>query len=620
MISVSSDYKNYISDNTAVSAQNKIIVDGVEYLGDVLKTYPKISHSSSKICGSFPVKTVSFEIYDLENCLDFEGKEIEVYKGLMLNGEPYYVKQGIFVPQKKDITTNISNRSIKFDKVQDKTQFLEDTYKSDLDWSNGQRHTGLEIVQEICTKKRITLKNNNFAFANYLFKQPNFPSSITYRQVLSRLAEIGGEIVIFNYEGQLEFKSQYNTEDIIGRDRFEKISEEKTITYNSVVLGKEGINDDIVYPNPYSETRVSLRIEDNPFVDLYREEMIEEVASHIIGLSYTSFEARNVMDGFIYELNDVISITDRNNNILRAVILDLNNTSRIKSDLKLNLNLKDTTKYELAGSNKAELNEVKLNVDHINNEIVGLVKKVDNVNQTIIETTNELVEDAISGLNNIFTTTGGNNIFRNTDLAETDENGYTYWTGTANKTSYVESTNKIAILLQNGSFKQNVPVPNGIYMVGFIYDELIQNTNASFKLNGTSFSLDESGSIEQQIEVTTNSIELEFICDTNNGFRIYDLRGNKGDTLLPYSQNSNESRSDTVTIGKGITIKSDSSNTLRKIDADGDRTYNATTNELVREDTDEGSTLKTIYVKENAKITGLTFTRIDDNRTWISGV
>ncbi len=256
------------------------------------------------------------------------------------------------------------------------------------------------------------------------------------------------------------------------------------------------------------------------------------------------------------------------------------------------------------------------------NRIEGYDNLVTTVNSfdDRIQATDQLVQDTIEGLNNTLMFTGGNNIFRNTDLYETNANGYEYWTGNASRTPNPDAVNRVSILLQNGSFKQNVSVPNGIYMVGFIYDELIQNTNASFKLNGTSFSLDESGSIEQRIEVTTNSIEIEFICDTNNGFRIYDLRGNKGDTLLPYSQNSNESRSDTVTIGKGITIKSDSSNTLRKIDADGDRTYNATTNELVREDTDEGSTLKTIYVKENAKITGLTFTRIDNSRTWISGV
>lgn len=384
MISVSSDYKNYISNNLSVSAKNKIIVDGVEYLGNVLKTYPKISHSSSKICGSFPSKTVSFEIYDLNNNLDFEGKEIEVYKGLMLNGTPYYLKQGVFIPQKNNITTNISDRSIKFDNVQDKTQFLDDKYESDLDWSNGQKHTGLEIVQEICTKKNLTLKSNSFSWANYSFKQPNFPSNITYRQVLARLAEIGGEIVIFDYNGYLEFKSQYTTGDTIARTRYEKISKEKSITFNSVVLGKEGINDDIKYPdNMLDSNRVSLRIEDNPFVDLYREEMIETVAQYIIGISYVPFEISNVMDGFIYELNDVISIIDRNNETLRAVILSIDNNSRIKSNLKLNTSNKDSTNYNLAGSVKDDMNNLKFDVDYINNQIKTVVSKTNEVDITV---------------------------------------------------------------------------------------------------------------------------------------------------------------------------------------------------------------------------------------------
>lgn len=279
--------------------------------------------------------------------------------------------------------------------------------------------------------------------------------------------------------------------------------------------------------------------------------------------------------------------------------------------------------FTLALTTDGRINADFITTGKINTSLIeGYDQLVSNVSSLddSLKQTNQLVQDAINGLENTLTTSGGNNIFKNTDLVETDGNNYSYWSGIANKKSNPDAVNRVSILLQNGSFKQNVLVPNGTYIVGFIYDQLIQNSNASFKLNGTSFSLDESGFIEQQIKVGANSIEIEFICDTNNGYQVYDLRGNIGDILLPYSQNSNESRSDTITIGKGITIKSDSANVIRKIDADGDRTYNATTNELVREDTDEGSTLKTIYVKENAKITGLTFTRIDENRTWISGV
>lgn len=378
MINVSNEYKQYVSTHSAFSVKNKIIVDGVEYLGDVLKTFPKISHSSTKICGSFPKKTVSFEIYDLNNELDFEGKEIQVYKGMMLNGTPYYVKQGVFIPKKENITTNISGRSITFNNVEDKTQFLEDQYTSELDWSDNQTHTGLEIVQEICTKKSLTLKNSNFAYANYQFKQPNFDETTTYREVLARLGEIGGEIVIFDYNGDLEFKSQYTTNDTISRRRYQKVSVEKTITINSIILGKNGINDDIKYPeNMLDENRVNLKILDNPFVDLYRSEMIADVASHLIGITYAPFELDNFIDGFIYELNDVINVLDRNGNTLRAVIGNIESSSRLKSNIKLSKESELKTDYKIAGSVRESIKDVKVDVDHINNEVRMIASATD---------------------------------------------------------------------------------------------------------------------------------------------------------------------------------------------------------------------------------------------------
>ena len=279
--------------------------------------------------------------------------------------------------------------------------------------------------------------------------------------------------------------------------------------------------------------------------------------------------------------------------------------------------------FTLALTTDGRINADFITTGKINTSLIeGYDQLVSNVSSLddSLKQTNQLVQDAINGLENTLTTSGGNNIFKNTDLVETDGNNYSYWSGIANKKSNPDAVNGISILLQNGSFKQIVSVPNGQYVIGFFYEQLINNSIASFKVNGISISLEEASLFETVISVDTNSIEIEFICDTNNGYQIYDLRGNVGTVLLPYSQNENETRSDTVTIGKGITIKSDTSNTIRKIDADGDRTYNASTNELVREDTDEGSTLKKIIVKEDSKITGLTFTRIDNNRTWISGV
>ena len=381
MNAVSSNYKDLINTTLSLTPKFKIVIDGVEYLSNVIKTFPKISHSNTKFIGGFPAKTLNMEIYDLENTLDLENKEIEVYKGFVVNNSIEYVKQGVFIAKSDNITTNISSKTISLSNVQDRTQLLNDKYESSLDWSTN--HTGLEIVQEICTKKGITLASNTFNFANYSFKQPNFPENTTNREVISRLAEIGGEIALFNCDGELVIKGQYTTGDTIQSRRYEKLSKEKPYVVNTLALGKEGIDDDIVYPESIATERIEFKILDNPFVDLYREEMIGEVAKYVVGMSYTPYKAENVIDGFIYELNDVVSIVDKNGNAFNAVILDVSNNSRIKSTIKADVGAETKTNYNLAGSKASEIAQVKLEVDHINNQIKSVVSTTESVSKTV---------------------------------------------------------------------------------------------------------------------------------------------------------------------------------------------------------------------------------------------
>ena len=383
---VSSNYKNLINTSLSLSPKFKIIIDNVEYLSNVIKSYPKISHANTKFIGGFPSKTLDMEIYDLENNLDIENKEIVVYKGFVINDSIEYVKQGVFIAKADNITTNISTKSISLSNVQDRTQLLDDVYESDLNWSDGQTHTGLEIVQEICTKKGITLASNTFNFANYSFKQPNFTETITNREVLSRLAEIGGEIALFNCDGNLVIKSQLITGDTFQKNRYEKLSREKEYKINTIVLGKDGITDDIIYPKSISEDRIEFKILDNPFVDLYREEMVEKVASYIIGMSYIPYNLTNVVDGFIYELNDVVKIVDKNDETFNAIVLDISSASRIKSNIKADVFSTTTTDYNLAGSNSNKINQVKLEVDHQNKKITGVIESVETLEKEVTTT------------------------------------------------------------------------------------------------------------------------------------------------------------------------------------------------------------------------------------------
>lgn len=416
MIQISNELKNKLNTSTSIKIKNKIVVGTTEYDSSIIKTYPKLSHKNSSVFGGFPSKTCSFEIYNHNNNIDFENKEIKLYKGIEVSGSIEWILQGIFIPRAKDIETNITSKTISFSNVQDKTQLFDVSYKSDLSWDNNVTHTGLEIIQEICTKLSIDLSSNTFNLSSYSFKQPNFAENITCREVISRFAEIAGSIAFINREGKLEIKAPTNTSSTIERSRYLKLTKENEVSFNTLVLGKDGINDDIVYPETIATDRVEYKILDNPFVDLYREDMIEDISANIIGKSYIPFTLNNFVDGFCFDLNDVISVKDRNGNALNLTILNYETANRISANVSAETMGTMTTDYNLSGSSKNELWKVKLNVDHNNQSITALAKRTTdnetNISQLKITSENitsrvQTTEDNISDLENANETLSG---------------------------------------------------------------------------------------------------------------------------------------------------------------------------------------------------------------------
>ncbi len=383
MYKVSEKYKDFLENSFGLSPKSKIIVDGVTYDGKFIKETPKFNHQNDSMFGGFPTKTCSFEIYDLNNELDFVNKEIAVYRGLVIDEEIEWVPQGIFIATEDKITTNISKKTVSFKDIQDKTQLFDSKYESSLDWSV--EHTGLEIIQEMCDKLGVELESTAFNLADYSFKQPNFNESITNRQVVSSFAEIAGSIAFLNREGKLAIRTSVSTNQIIPRKRYTNLTKEKEFIINTLVLGKEGMDDDIVYPETISSERKEWKIFDNPFVDLYRQEMIEELSTNFIGKSIIPFELEDFVDGFLFDLNDEITIVDKNGNTFKTILLSYESTSRIKSKVSAATQTENKTDYTLAGSNKSNYNDIKLSVDHINKQIQAHAESIEKNTKSVNE-------------------------------------------------------------------------------------------------------------------------------------------------------------------------------------------------------------------------------------------
>lgn len=247
MYAISNNYKDYINSSLSRTPKSKVVIDGVEYLDNVLMSTPTISHTNETFIGGFPSKTCEFEIKDESGTLTLNNKWITVYRGLVIDDTIEWVPMGIFKNlTDEDITTNKTTKTISF-KGYDKRQLLDSVYTTSLDWNNP--HTGLEIVLEVCSKCGVELASQNFNFATYTFtQQPNFPSDTTYTEVISRIAELGGEIALITRDGKVQIKGPTETDVIIDKKKRTSMTQEKMFgPITTLVLGNEGYDNDIIY-------------------------------------------------------------------------------------------------------------------------------------------------------------------------------------------------------------------------------------------------------------------------------------------------------------------------------------------------------------------------------------
>lgn len=374
MYAASTSYKNYIASSRVRVPKSKIVVGNATYTGQqYLKTYPKISHSNSKMIGGFPAKSCEFEIYNLDGSIDLNGKEVSVYRGLEINGSVTWIPLGLFTAKDEDITNNKTARSISF-KGTDRAVLFDCAYGGSLTYPT----TLGAFVKEICQRHGVALETATFPMSTFkLTEAPNMDASVTDRELISRAAELGGCIAQISRTGGLRISKPVNTGIQIGKARYKAVSKEpKFGVINSLVFGHDGYDDDITYPSIAPENLCQWRIDDNPFIDKTRESSIKTVAAQIFGMSIMPFQITDCIDDYIFDLNDTISVQDKDGTYFTATVLQIETTARIRSKLSAEAQTVRKTDYKMAGSVMQTLKKVQLQVDHQNLSIQTLVQDV----------------------------------------------------------------------------------------------------------------------------------------------------------------------------------------------------------------------------------------------------
>lgn len=484
-------------------------------------------------------------------------------------------------------------------------------------------YTIADVVNAIATFIGISANIPNLDVFNISYADgANFEGTESLYEVLTAAAEATQTIFYMNGSNALVFKRL----DISGNPAL-TITKEDYITLDSgdnrrlqTICHATELGDNVSASTTQIGTTQYVR--DNPFWEL-REDIdtiVDNALAAVGNMTINQFSCE-WRGNPLLEPGDKIALTTKDNKTVISYLL--NDTLTFDGSLhqKSEWNYEDSEEDE---SNPSDLGEVLkqtyARVDKANKQVNILVSQVEanksnisslqlnteSISATVesleatsnsqTETINNLVLKA-DGITNTLDNRGGNNLLRNTYFYEYENGLLTYWSGPQKVVDKYESKSRNALSLQNGVIKQSVSLTNKKYCCSFKYIKLSEVANAKFIINGKEYvldgSVDSEGSFEIVEDLKTDSITIEFVCDTNDGFLVYEVMLNEGESANLFTQNTSESISDTVNIGKGIEVLASNIKNKTRIDADGLRGINTETNELTFYQTTDG-----IYGKE----------------------
>ena len=500
------------------------------------------------------------------------------------------------------------------------------------------------ILQDMCDKAGVVLETDEFDGDD--IEVSWYDNRVTARDYLGMIAEVNGGYARINKEGELELVKYENTssatidlnecEDFtIGE--YHKIT--RVVFDNGVLVAKYGDDTgDTLYLNT---TNVFINSTDT----------VEMIYNSIQDFEFYSLSTTN---NPIPDLigGEIATFTDGTNSYPTIVQYEIEYFAYWYG--KYSFNIKSITQQETKVRTIEDVyKSLMIEQDRTNAQVKIVAEETQRIEENTSEQINDinnnlgnnyytkaqsetLIINSASGLTNTFSEAGGNNILRNTNFSANEvlETGqiYEYWFGNVLKTNNNNSANGMAILLQNDTlYQEQQSVANGPYTISFYYKKLNPVAIGSVIINGVSYELTEDdytlfqtglknddGTYKTQpVVINDNYLKIQFISDTNNGFEIYDIMCNYGTIKLAYSQNQNETVTNTVNISKGITITASDEDVKLSATPDGIRIKNKNTDEIITDFTDEGAETDNLLVKKTSTNVGI-FRQKVGNQVWDS--
>lgn len=334
MINMSDTFKSKIYSSERYLEAN-VLINNVDYRTDIIKdfNYNSSIASNSFTIGSTNASTFEITLNELIETIE-ENQEVKPYIGI-IGAES--IPLGVFYI--KEIKRDRNAKTTKI-KCQDKMMYLNELYKTDLAFPAKIR----DVIQDISDKVKMEFVPTHISYNKEVQKL----EKVSYREMLSYLAQIEGCFVVFDRYGKLEFRKFNRTQEKITKNNYFLSG----LVVNDVEYKLNGITADLKNKEKTilaSGSAVGNQI--NIANPLMKQDYLDEVYTYLKQFVFKPYTV-NWQGNPALEVGDFLQIEVANGQYIGVPILNLqlNFSGGLNCKMSADVKTSTSTSYEYKGT------------------------------------------------------------------------------------------------------------------------------------------------------------------------------------------------------------------------------------------------------------------------------
>jgi hypothetical protein len=334
MIDMSDTFKNKIYSSERYLEAN-VLINNMDYRTDIIKdfNYHSSIASNSFAIGSTNASTFEINLNKLVETIE-ENHEVKPYIGI-IGAES--IPLGVFYI--KEIKRDRNAKTTKI-KCQDKMMYLNELYTTNLAFPAKIR----DVIQDISEKVKMEFVPTHISYNKEVQKL----EKVSYREMLSYLAQIEGCFVVFDRYGKLEFRKFNRTQEKITKNNYFLSG----LVVNDVEYKLNGITTDLKNKEKTilaSGSAVGNQI--NLVNPLMKQDYLDEVYTYLKQFIFKPYTV-NWQGNPALEVGDFVQVEVANGQYIGVPILNLqlNFSGGLNCKMSADVKTSTSTSYEYKGT------------------------------------------------------------------------------------------------------------------------------------------------------------------------------------------------------------------------------------------------------------------------------